>query len=49
MYLINIAKGETKMLDALLWILIGAFIGWHFPEPSWAKTVKEKFLALIKK
>lgn len=37
------------MLDSLLLVLLGAFIGWHFPEPSWAKVVKEKVLSFIKK
>lgn len=37
------------MLDTLLLILLGAFVGWHFPEPFWAKVIKEKILNLIKK
>jgi hypothetical protein len=37
------------MLDILFWLLIGAFIGWHFPEPSWAKVIKEKITATFKK
>ena len=37
------------MLDTLLWILVGAFIGWHFPEPVWAKMIKEKIMSLVKK
>ena len=32
------------MLEKLLWISIGAFIGWNFPQPSYAKTVQEKYL-----
>jgi hypothetical protein len=35
------------MIEALVWILIGAFIGWHFPEPVWAKVIKEKVLTTI--
>lgn len=31
------------MLDIAFWILVGAFIGWHFPEPFWAKAIKVKF------
>lgn len=31
------------MIDIALYILLGAFIGWHFPEPSWAKAIKAKF------
>jgi hypothetical protein len=37
------------MLEALFWILIGAFIGWHVPQPLWAKALQEKALALFKK
>lgn len=37
------------MLDTILLLLVGAFIGWHFPEPSWAKVIKAKVLAMIKK
>lgn len=37
------------MLDTVFWILVGAFIGWHFPEPSWAKIVKAKLLSLVGK
>jgi hypothetical protein len=32
------------MLETLLWISIGAFIGWNFPQPSYAKTLQEKYL-----
>ena len=37
------------MLCALFWALVGAFIGWHFPEPSWSKTVKAKVKDLVAK
>lgn len=37
------------MLEILFWILVGAFVGWHFPEPIWAKVIKEKFLQLVSK
>jgi hypothetical protein len=37
-------KDTTKMLETLLWISIGAFIGWNFPQPSYAKTLQEKYL-----
>lgn len=36
------------MLETLFLILIGAFIGWHFPEPFWAKAIKEKVLSMVK-
>jgi hypothetical protein len=37
------------MLDTLLWLAVGAFIGWNFPQPSWAKTIQEKFKSLVVK
>ena len=37
------------MLETIFWVLLGAFIGWHFPEPAWAKTVKEKVLTALRK
>jgi hypothetical protein len=24
------------MLDTLLWVAVGAFLGWNFPQPFWA-------------
>jgi len=37
------------MLDTLLWIAVGAFIGWNFPQPSWAQAVQAKIQAIIAK
>jgi len=37
------------MLDIVFYVLLGAFIGWHFPEPWWAKALKEKVLGMINK
>jgi hypothetical protein len=37
------------MLDIILWIAVGAFVGWHFPEPSWARAIKAKILGALKK
>ncbi len=37
------------MLDSLLLVLLGAFVGWHFPEPSWAKVIKAKIVDLIER
>ncbi len=37
------------MLDILLWVAVGAFVGWNFPQPFWAvaaqKFVKDKWAA----
>jgi hypothetical protein len=32
------------MIDSLIWILVGAFIGWHVPQPSWAAIIKNKVM-----
>lgn len=30
------------MLTFLLGVLVGAFVGWHVPQPEWAKKVSDK-------
>ena len=37
------------MLETLFWLAVGAFIGWNFPQPSWAKTMQEKIQSLFVK
>jgi len=37
------------MLDVLFWIAVGAFVGWHFPEPAWAKIIKAKLIGMFSK
>jgi hypothetical protein len=37
------------MLDTLFFILVGALIGWHFPQPAWAKLLAERIISLINK
>jgi hypothetical protein len=32
------------MLETTFWILVGAFVGWNLPQPSWAKSIQEKYL-----
>lgn len=36
------------MLEMLVWILVGAFIGWHVPQPSWATSLKDKMMSMFK-
>lgn len=36
------------MFENLFFVLVGAFVGWHFPQPKWAAILKEKFLGLFK-
>ena len=28
------------MLETLFWFALGAFVGWNFPQPEFAKTIK---------
>jgi hypothetical protein len=35
-------------MDILFWILVGAFIGWHVPQPTWAVALKMKVLSMFK-
>lgn len=37
------------MLDILFWLLIGAFVGWNFPQPFWAKIMQEKIRTMLSK
>ena len=37
------------MLDILLWIAVGAFVGWNFPQPFGAKAIQEKIQAMLAK
>jgi hypothetical protein len=32
------------MLETLFWIFIGAFVGWNFPQPDFAKNIQAKYL-----
>lgn len=37
------------MLEAIIYIAIGAFVGWNLPQPEWAKTIQSKALNFIKR
>jgi hypothetical protein len=37
------------MLEAIFWGLVGAFIGWGIPQPSWAVNLKNKLMDMFKK
>jgi len=32
------------MLETFFWLVVGAFIGWNFPQPKFARTIQEKYL-----
>ena len=42
----NNLKGNN-MLETIFWILVGAFVGWHFPQPEWAKALEAKVRSLF--
>jgi len=33
------------MLDALFWVVVGMFIGWHFPQPAWVELIVNQIKA----
>jgi len=37
------------MLEILLCLAVGVFVGWNLPQPSWAKSVQDKFKGLFNK
>ena len=36
------------MLETLFWFALGAFVGWNFPQPNFAKTIQAKVLGMFK-
>ena len=32
------------MLETLFWIAVGAFVGWTFPQPDFAKNIQTRYL-----
>lgn len=37
------------MFETLLWLVVGAFIGWNFPQPEFAKNLQEKVKSMFNK
>lgn len=37
------------MLETIFWLLVGAFIGWNFPQPDFAKVIQAKIQGFFKK
>lgn len=35
-------------MGTLFWVLIGAFVGWNFPQPWWAKYIQEKIVTMVR-
>ena len=44
----NKIKGD-RMLETLFWLALGAFIGWNFPQPEFAKNIQAKIIAMVRK
>jgi Na+/H+-dicarboxylate symporter len=40
-------KKEIKM-TFIIGLIVGAFVGWNIPQPSFAKTIQEKICNKIK-
>ena len=36
------------MIEAAIYILVGAFVGWNLPQPAWAATVQAKILGFFR-
>jgi len=37
------------MLETLFWLAVGAFAGWNFPQPQFAKNLQTKILDMFRK
>jgi len=37
------------MLETLFWLALGAFVGWNFPQPQFAKNIQAKAIAMFRK
>lgn len=36
------------MLELVLGLIVGVVIGWHIPQPAWARQVEEKIVEEVK-
>jgi len=36
------------MMDMIIYIIIGMFIGWNLPQPLYAKFIQDKVLTIIR-
>ena len=37
------------MLETLLYLFLGAFVGWNVPQPQFAKNIQAKVLSMFSK
>lgn len=36
-------------METLFWLAVGAFIGWNFPQPFWARAIQSKLVDIFAK
>lgn len=36
------------MVDIAFWVAVGAFVGWNFPQPAYAKWIQKKVVDMVK-
>lgn len=37
------------MLETLFWLAVGAFVGWNFPQPEFAKRIQARVITAFRK
>ena len=37
------------MLETLFWLALGAFVGWNFPQPDFAKRIQGRVITAFRK
>jgi hypothetical protein len=37
------------MLETLFWLALGAFVGWNFPQPEFAKRIQARVITVFRK
>jgi hypothetical protein len=37
------------MLETLFWLAVGAFVGWNFPQPDFAKRIQSRVMSAFRK
>lgn len=35
------------MINAIIWTLVGLFIGWNLPQPQIAKDIQDKIVSIF--
>jgi len=35
------------MLETLFWLAVGAFVGWNFPQPQFAKNMQARVMGFF--